>query len=313
MIGVNTVVFYNRKEHNMKKRAICLLMTLFMLLSISTGSFAAGDKELLSNDIRASSAEIALDYLEKEYRVLYEGKAEYEIAKKYTDIYRADPMFHLHYQNTPENAITMVTSLIDRSIKRDPGSNTEQTERRAAVYSVSGVPYHQQVRTNSCGAASALQVIVQQGGEDNITGSTYDEKEETLISETQLGAGKETSVIVYEVVNLINKYSSSDSEFYYIACDNLTETEFKEYVSDSFIKGCPVILHAIKGYLDYYPASDMGGHYVVGFKWRPPEDIFTVNDCNWRDEYTGVHETSMTSAYESVHEYSKTRYLICAK
>lgn len=298
------------------KRMICAVIASLVLFSISTDSLAyANSSDLVIQSIIQDQTtdyplDMALDALDQKYQDYYGDGSEYEKAKRFIEIYRSDVMFQMHYQADPQGAIEMVMSVISDVLSLVPVQQSADTGTRAREYSVSGVPFHQQVRTNSCGAASALQVIVQQGGEDNIAGSSYDEKEETLISETQLGAGVESSVLVYEVVDLINDYISSGSEFKYIACDSLTESEFKDFVRDSFINDCPVILHAIKGYLDYYPSSDMNGHYIVGIAWRPPLDEFQVNDCNWRDEYAGVHTVSMTSAYESVHEYHKTRYLI---
>lgn len=287
----------------MKKRVVCVLMVVFMFFSIPANSLAI-------DFAKEYTADEALDLLERNYRGIYGDSEEYNTAKRFIGIYRTDPMFSLHYQSDPEDAIAMVASVVDHMIEPDPVVELGEAETHAAVYSVSGVPSYQQVQSNSCGAASALQVIVQQGGASNIHGSTYTQKEKTLISETGLGTGSQTSVMVYEVRNLINDYIPSGSKYYYIACDDLTESEFTEYIRDSFIDDCPVILHAIKGYLDYYPSSDMGGHYIVGTALRPPEKTLTLNDCNWRDEYAGVHTVSITSAYESAHEYKTTRYLI---
>lgn len=249
----------------------------------------------------------SLDELEQGYAAIYGLGEESSVASEIIGCYRNDPMFDMHYQRNPDDAVNMVITVVN-DFFIEALSSPQPQWIDGAVYRADGVPDHQQIQNNSCGAASALQVIVQQGGANNISGSTYADKERTLINQTMLGAGTQSSVLVYEVVNLINNHTSA-STYVYLNCTNISPGAFRNLIMSSLEKDCPVILHAMKEYIGYYPSSSGGGHYIVGFSLNTATDRFSVNDCNYIDAYSGVHITTLPAAYQSVHNIAN-RYLI---
>lgn len=169
-----------------------------------------------------------------------------------------------------------------------------------SIYAADGVPEYQQKQYNSCGAASALQVIVQQGGANNIEGSTYAEKEQTLIDES-IEMEIHDSVAVYEVRDFINTYRPDDNLKYVYAKGLFTDAStFRSLVLTSLTLDCPIILHAQTQYLGYYN-SHASGHYIVGTHFFAQTEEFVVNDCNDNDQYAGIHSTTMSEIYQSVH------------
>ncbi len=292
------------KIRTMQVCIICLLV-IFASGGVAFAS-ECGTPDVLSNDIEMEDANNALEELEEHFSSENElSNEQLSLAFELINCYKNDTMFAQHYKEDPEGAIDMVSGVINSMMSMDAISTEPE---RASVYVASGVPSHKQIQAYSCGAASALQVIVQQGGASNVSGSTYNAKEQTLINQTGLGAGTQTTVIVWEVAMLINNYSSAHS-YAYIECTNMSQSTFNNMVRNSLIKNCPVILHAIKGYMDYYPSTDTGGHYIVGYAWKPSTGTFTVNDCHYSNLYTGVHTVQMVSAYNSVHAVSG-RFLI---
>ena len=285
----------------MAKRITSLFLALMILLS--TIPYVMAIDYTGEDEIKNSETDVALNALTQEYAAIYGDSEEWNTAQKYIDCYRNDPIFELHYSSDPVDAIEMVRTVVNGAISQI--SAIQPLGTLAASYSVDGVPNYTQSLTYSCGTASALQVIIQQGGGGSIPGNTFTLKEEELIDEIGLG---EEGAYVSDVRNLINKYTSKHT-YTYIKCTTLSEGEVQNLIRSSFRNDCPVILHAIKGYLDYYPSTDMKGHYIVGTAWYPPSNEFVVNDCNYKPEYGGVRTTSMTSVYNCLHMQSE-RYLI---
>lgn len=293
----------------MKIRTICVsAICLLLIFNLSDVAFAAESSlsVSISNGFEMEDANNALEMLKESFS----SKADLSdeqllLVDELVNCYKDDAMFSEHYSHDPEGAIDMVSGVVNSMLSM---GNKPTVPQRASVYVASGVPSHKQIQAYSCGAASALQVIVQQGGAGNVSGSTYNAKEQTLINQTGLGAGTQTTVIVWEVAMLINNYTSAHS-YAYIKCTSMSQSTFNNMVRDSLIKNCPVILHAIKKYMGYYPATDNGGHYIVGYAWIPASGTFTVNDCHYSNSYTGVHTVQMVAAYNSVHAVAD-RYLI---
>lgn len=126
------------------RRWVSLLCALVMLFCsvINAGAIEAVESK--------TAAETALDWLESKYATIYGDTEEFQTAKRLIDCYRGDQVFEAHYQADSEDALGMVATVVESFLE------SESIQTRAAVYSVSGVPYYQQSQTNSCGTASAL-------------------------------------------------------------------------------------------------------------------------------------------------------------
>lgn len=288
----------------MKKKFLSVPLIVAIIFVLSPGVKGSNTQISLHN----VNAETALNVLEQEYISMYNGlSSELVLAEGLISCYKGDPMFEEHYKNDPEDAMGMVVRVIDSAVAANAANQPQWTD--GTIYSADGVPTYKQSQTNSCGAASALQVIVQQGGGDNIAGSTYTAKEQTLINQT--GINTNGSVLVYEVRNLINNHIEGKN-YAYIPCANLSATNFRVLVLDSLTEDCPIVLHANTKYIGYYN-SNAWGHYIVGTTFFAATEEFVVNDCNYMDQYTGIRTTTMTEIYNSVHNLNSdgsSRYLI---
>lgn len=254
-----------------------------------------------------ATVDMVLDTLEQEYRSLYAENGTSALVSDLINCYRDDPVFKEHFLADPMDAISMVIHVVESAIDTDDAIQPMWTD--GLIYSADGVPSYKQSQSNSCGAASALQVIIQQGGGDNVSGTTNTAKEKTLIGKTALNSNG--SVLVIEVRDLINKHTNRN-EYAYIRCLNLSETDFRRLVLNSLSKDCPIILHANTRYLGYYNSVSLG-HYIVGTTFYSATDQFAVNDCNYDDAYTGIRMTTMTEVWNSVHNPNSngsSRYLI---
>lgn len=285
------------------KKTTCLMLVVIMITMLFPVAKASDTTTALAN----ATVDVALDILEQEYISSESTTASSSIAVSLINCYRDDPVFKAHFQADPADAIAMVVQVIQSSMTKDSAVQPLWTD--GTVYSADGVPTYKQSQSNSCGAASALQVIIQQGGGNNVSGSTNTAKEKTLIGKTELN--KNGSVLVIEVRDLINNHTNRN-KYAYIPCLNLNETDFRRLVLNSLAKDCPIILHANTKYLGYYNSVSLG-HYIVGTTFYPATDQFVVNDCNYDSAYTGIRITSMSEVWSSVHNPNangSSRYLI---
>ncbi len=281
----------------MKKRFISTSIAMAVVFSIilSPAARAAQAIGMMATNIQIENA---LDDLEEEYTTLYGEGEKADLASSLIDSYRGDPMFLAHYQYDSEDALSMVECVVEGAIRARFSIRPLWTD--GSIYGADGVPEYQQKQYNSCGAASALQVIVQQGGADNIAGSTYAEKEQTLIN-ASYGIEEYGSVLVIEVTDFINNYRPDDELKYVYTRGLITDAStFRSLVLTSLTLDCPIILHANTRYLGYYN-SHATGHYIVGTHFFAQTEEFVVNDCNDNDQYAGIHSTTMSEIYQSVH------------
>lgn len=286
----------------MKKVIKIISVVLSLILTTSAGVSVFAVSPRISNE---SPAEQALTTLEESYANDITDLAKLETVKEFINIYKNDPLFSEDFLQSPEDALDMVKDVINGALVSLYRIQPAWTDGQ--IYSADGVPTHSQIQNNSCGAASALQVIVFRGGGSSIAGSTMNTKEATLISETNLNLNG--SIYVYEVRNLINEYTIPN-DYVYIECTNMSNSTFRTLVLNSLAQDRAIILHAIPKYLtSYYPSTATTGHYIVGTTYFAALDQFSLNDCHYNPSYNGIHTVAMTEAYNSIHSQSG-RYLI---
>ena len=87
-----------------------------------------------------------------------------------------------------------------------------------------------------------------------------------------------------------------------------TQDSFEDKIAASLTNCRPVILHAKTKPISYYKGHQ-SGHYISLDYVNRQTDMVQLVDCNWNDEYFGVHSVTLKEAYDSVHEESG-RYLI---
>lgn len=193
------------------KKVICLILAVIMITTLSPVAKASDTTATLAS----ITVDTALDVLEQEYTSSEFTIFSSSIAISLINCYRNDPVFNAHFQADPADAIAMVVQVVQSYIAVDSAVQPLWTD--GAIYSADGVPTYKQSQSNSCGAASALQVIIQQGGGNNISGSTNTAKEKTLIGKTELSSNG--SVYVIEVAKLINDHTTRN-QYAYIPCLN---------------------------------------------------------------------------------------------
>ncbi|MBQ8519620.1 MAG: C39 family peptidase [Agathobacter sp.] len=137
-------------------------------------------------------------------------------------------------------------------------------------------------------------------------GDTDEKKIETL--EVECGTNSVDGTYVYQMVNALNKYNiygrvyqsklgSSFSSIY----------SFKDCIATSLTCGKPVVLHARTQYLDYYNGKSYGHYLSLDVYDRRTDDVRIV-DCNYMEEYYGIHTVSVEEAYNCIS--ASGRYLI---
>lgn len=293
---------------------VSLLVMIFSLQSAATGADASSFDTRMGRD---------LSTLQREFLDDVSGLDCITIVRETINVYRDDPMFALHYKKDPKDAINMVSDVITSFLSSLNEVSTRVYDPNTGNAYVTGVPTYAQQYRNTCGAASALQVITSLGG--SISGSTMQAKENTLISETACApksistgavvpginpSGTNDSVLVYEVRNLINAHTSSSVKYAYFEMTSCAFSSFMEKLNSSFTLNGPVVFHAIPKYItSYYPSTATTGHYITSIGYETSTGDMGVNDCHYRSQYNGVHSTTLTQMYNSVHSVSG-RYII---
>lgn len=279
------------------KQLKCIFVVSVLIISLVVPSITVYGSD---GNQKVQGVDLFLNQVEAEYYGMVDSNEEKAAISEIVSIYRNDPMFNLDYSDNQIEAENMVRIILSNLFQMQPKWGS------SGNCGASGTPIMSQVQTNSCGAASAVQVITGKGYSYNIPGLNYSDKERTLIPQTSINSVG--YAYVYEVRNLINKYIGS-GQYGYIECTNLTKTQFINYVESSFLKDGAVILHAIPKYLDYYPSDKTTGHYVTGIYIASGSDKFQTNDCHYDSAFNGIHGVSLTNAYNSVHAVAG-RYLI---
>lgn len=297
----------------LKILVVSLLVMVFSLQSTANGVDASSFDKRMARDLNTLQIEFMDDVNDLNSRT---------VVREFIEVYRNDSMFEMHYREDPKDAIDMVSDVIASFLSSLNEASTRVYDPNTGNAYVSGVPTYAQQYRNTCGAASALQVITALGG--SISGSTMQAKENTLISETacapksiSTGAvvpginpnGTRDDVRVFEVRNLINAHTTSGS-YAYLEMSNRSFSSFQQTLNNSFTLNGPVIFHAIPKYItSYYPSTATTGHYITSIAYETGSGDMGVNDCHYRSQYNGVHTTTLTQMYNSVHSVSG-RYII---
>lgn len=163
-----------------------------------------------------------------------------------------------------------------------------------------------QTKTYNCGSTTTLQTLYGLNSASAVTGSTDTAKIGTLDKEYNVDS--QGSMMVYQVVNALNKYNKGNQKYIYAAASNMTIDQFENNIANS-LTGCkPVILHAKTNYLSYYGGKSSGHYISLDYVNRTTDKVRLV-DCNYNSSYYGVHQVPLSEAYNSIHAESG-RYLI---
>jgi hypothetical protein len=286
---------------NLSKRLIRIISVAVIVVAFTT--------VVNASNITATilSADGALTALENELIFNAQTAYETELISEIIDIYRTDEMFELHFNSNSTDAINMVRSVICSFLSQSNMASIQSYLPTADYYFAPNVPTYSQSQTNSCGAASALQTIISLGG--SVPGNTMTAKEQTLISQTGLGAGTQSSVFVYEVVGLVENYTNAD--YAYLEMTSQSSSTLDSILKSSLSLDGPVVFHAIPKYIaGYYPSTATGGHYITAYGYIPANSgTVNVNDCHYSSSYNGTHSVPFAQMYNSIHSQSG-RYII---
>lgn len=163
-----------------------------------------------------------------------------------------------------------------------------------------------QTKTYNCGSTTTLQTLYGLNSASAVTGSTNTDKISTLDKEYNVDS--QGNMMVYQVVNALNKYNKGNQTYIYAEATNMTIAQFENNIANS-LTGCkPVILHAKTNYLSYYGGKSSGHYISLDYVNRTTDKVRLV-DCNYNSSYYGVHQVPLSEAYNSIHAESG-RYLI---
>lgn len=164
----------------------------------------------------------------------------------------------------------------------------------------------QQTKKYNCGTTTALQTLYALGKASNVEGTTNAEKISVLDSEYNVdGQGH---LIVYQLRDLLNKYSKSGQKYIYEVGSGMSCAAFENKVATSLTNCKPIVLHARTGYLDYYGGKN-SGHYLSLDYINRTTDMVRIVDCNYNPQYYGVHMVTLQEAYNTIAK-EDNRYLI---
>lgn len=275
------------------KRFFRIFLNLTLALSLVFSSSAAF---AFSADSKTSPASLKED-IEKEVR----------------NQYLNDPQFIMDIQeNGQAHGEEMLQRIIESKYKKmlNISSDIGLHGGNGTLFYVPDLKNIQQIETWSCGAASTLQALYGFGVEGDVTGSTDEEKEYTIIDDAEAnGAG----LIVYKVRNVLNKYT--DAGYIYEKGKDMDLEEFGYNLAYSMMWDLAPLLHAMTGELEYYGGKDLGHYLTVSFiSWsrnKTIEDaIVTLNDPHYDDNYFGNHDVPLSEAFNTVNLSNKDRYVI---
>lgn len=162
----------------------------------------------------------------------------------------------------------------------------------------------QQTTSFNCGPTAALQVLYGMGRQGAVTGTTDAAKISTLMSDCDAVSH---GAVVYKLANCLSKYSTIAS-YRYTEGRTMTQAEFQAKLETSLCYNVAPILHAYTDYLSYYNGNRFY-HYIAVSEVDKTTGRVRLSDCNWRNEYYGVHSESVERAYQSIAA-NPERYLI---
>lgn len=137
-----------------------------------------------------------------------------------------------------------------------------------------------------------------------MNGSTNAAKIATLDNEFD----KQGHLVVYQARDTLNKYYHGSGTYIFVQGKNLNESTFEDYVAKSLTNCKPVILHARTQYINYY-GGHASGHYLSLDYINRSTDTVRIVDCNNNDAYYGIHNVTLSEAFNSINKESE-RYLI---
>lgn len=254
------------------KRIIPLLMLLSLVFITTSAVFAGNESE---------SVNVAA------------------VTQKITDVYMNDKVFLEHFETNEKEALELLERAIAREIELLEDS-LSGTRVNPIVYCT--VPVKPQVTTNWCSFATMLQTLYGMGLENQVSGTTNYDKQQTLAAPYN-----GTLPLVSEVTSDLNDYLSNYYYTYYPSY-NLTESTFQQKVHSSLACGRPALLHAKTGSLDYYNGLNLG-HYLSVDKSDTLADTMDIKDCHYNSTYGGAHTgVDLDQVYGTM---TAGRYLIC--
>lgn len=160
-------------------------------------------------------------------------------------------------------------------------------------------PAIRQTNEYNCGPTSALQALYGAGVANNVSGSTYSEKIDTLQT---LSKTDTTGTIVDNLRVALNTYLSS-STYVWTQGINMNLDTFGTNVISSLSKNRPPLLHSLTSSFDYYNGKNFR-HYIAIYSANKATGAVTVNDCHINDPYYGLHYVNMNQAYNSITQQS---------
>lgn len=162
----------------------------------------------------------------------------------------------------------------------------------------------QQTTHFNCGPTAALQVIYGMNRQGAVAGTTDAAKISTLMSDCDAVS---QGAVVYKLTNCLSKYSTIAS-YRYTEGRTMTQAEFQAKLETSLCYNVAPILHAHTDHLLYYNGNRYN-HYIAVSEVDRTTGNVRLSDCNWRNEYFGVHVENIEKVYQSVAAESD-RYLI---
>lgn len=162
-----------------------------------------------------------------------------------------------------------------------------------------------QTQTFNCGPTTVLQTLYGLNSASAVSGSTDAAKIAALQSEYNVGSD---GMYVSNVVAALNKYNKGNQTYSSRLGSGLSLEGFANNIAASLTSGKPVVLHARTKHLDYYNGNN-SGHYLSLDYFDRSTNTVRIVDCNYKEEYYGVHYCTLQEAYEAINEEGG-RYLI---
>lgn len=119
-------------------------------------------------------------------------------------------------------------------------------------------------------------------------------------------------LIICKIMNMPHVCGLGRKAAIILETDSMNVVAYEELVADEVWVGIydkAPIIHAKTMYLPYYNGHD-SGHYIALSEVDMLNSKIKLVDCNRNNSYYGIHQESVQSVYDAVHEQAG-RYLIC--
>lgn len=168
-------------------------------------------------------------------------------------------------------------------------------------YVSSPIKLIKQNNNDNCGPTSALQALYGSNNQSKVKGNTDSKKINQLAAE----AGTDSSgTMVYRLTGTLNTYANL--KYTYSCASNMTQSKFKQHINNSLFYNTAPILHAKTEKISYYEGR-VSGHYIAIQQLDLFTDTLRVYDCNNNNDFYGIHDITISEAYDSL---VGSRYLI---